>query len=435
MSSSQKVGLCGFKNIGNTCYMNSVLQLLINTNILVSFLFCKSNPFNENIPFVELVKNKQINARFVKYLHKGIILSLYNKEKNKKEINKETEEPMEPLSIIISKKKVMELIETSITVKLAEIINTIIYKGASCITPSEFKKILGNKLSQFRGFQQQDAHELLSNLIDIIIEETGIETGAEINNMTQELSEFDEYINMNRQRIENASTLEEKQMIVREVIRYKQEYIGVSITYGGYQYLIANFRKSYNPLIFKLLSFTVSTFECIECKFVSAKYEHHTTITLPIDSSVDECFNKFTQNEIIDKNCDNCNCKKSNMKTKLFASGTILYIQLCRFTNLPNGRTNKNNTNVNIPNTIDISRYSHNNNPNTIYKLKGIINHMGSLGGGHYTADCFSYISEKWINYNDNNVSEYEDFSTDALNSSPYILLYELDNKQKLVEG
>ena len=33
-----KIGLCGFRNIGNTCYMASVIQLLIHSKNFVKFV-------------------------------------------------------------------------------------------------------------------------------------------------------------------------------------------------------------------------------------------------------------------------------------------------------------------------------------------------------------------------------------------------------------
>ena len=56
------------------------------------------------------------------------------------------------------------------------------------------------------------------------------------------------------------------------------------------------------------------------------------------------------------------------------------------------------------------------------YNLIGVSNHMGSLGGGHYTADCAS-SRDKWHNFNDARVSETAVSKLGG--ASPYLLFYE----------
>ena len=33
---------------------------------------------------------------------------------------------------------------------------------------------------------------------------------------------------------------------------------------------------------------------------------------------------------------------------------------------------------------------------NIKYELRGVVNHFGGLGGGHYTATCLSVADDKW---------------------------------------
>jgi ubiquitin C-terminal hydrolase len=38
---------------------------------------------------------------------------------------------------------------------------------------------------------------------------------------------------------------------------------------------------------------------------------------------------------------------------------------------------------------------------NEIYKLYGACLHFGGLDGGHYTAICLNYKTNKWVDFND----------------------------------
>ena len=68
-----------------------------------------------------------------------------------------------------------------------------------------------------------------------------------------------------------------------------------------------------------------------------------------------------------------------------------------------------------------------------IYDLYGVVNHMGGLHGGHYTANCYNETHDKWFNFNDSSVSEIykgvgkpslEELKPGLVKSSAYVLFY-----------
>lgn len=58
----------------------------------------------------------------------------------------------------------------------------------------------------------------------------------------------------------------------------------------------------------------------------------------------------------------------------------------------------------------------------SVYDLFGVVNHFGSLNGGHYTATCKNSIDDNWYYFNDSSVSGAggQKFMSDAA----YILFY-----------
>ena len=91
--------LCGFNNIGNTCYLNSALQLLINCTVLTKFI----SSFNFKSEKLNEIKN---------FLQK--------------------------------------------------------YKSSNVISPIDIKNIVAQKDEKFAGFNQNDSHEFLILLLEII---------------------------------------------------------------------------------------------------------------------------------------------------------------------------------------------------------------------------------------------------------------------------
>lgn len=57
-----------------------------------------------------------------------------------------------------------------------------------------------------------------------------------------------------------------------------------------------------------------------------------------------------------------------------------------------------------------------------LYRLAAVTNHSGSMAGGHYTAQCRSFLDEKWYDCNDSSVRE--DKYVEGPSGSVYVLFY-----------
>ena len=432
-----KLGLCGFRNIGNTCYMNSILQLLIHSRLIVNFMLAKENPYADTISKSdsESINSNDPTAEFETYLKQNVTDRLGERERKRLGLN-------DDVKINIKAEQFDNIIHNTLTAKLAEIINILVYKGNSCITPSGFKQIVDRKMPSMRGMMQQDAHELLNGLLDNLIEETGNDSEPTINNVPQTIKEYFEHIEEVKKILGSTESREEKRKIIQEFNEFRELHKKNVNKFAGLKYMTNVFGKKrtssldtsttgYNPMIFNLLTFNVDTFTCIECGLESTKYEYCTILSLPVKSTLKECFEQFVMEEQIDRRCEGCECKKARKKQLIWRPGMTLFIQLCRFNNLPNGRICKNNLGVEIPHQIDISEFCDSSmlteqTPSYKYKLKGISNHMGGMGGGHYTADCVSIIDNKtWYHFDDSSVSRHQGTEIDTSNA--YILMYEME--------
>lgn len=436
MSSEYKIGSCGFRNIGNTCYMNSILQLLIHSKLMINFLLYKTNPFVKDESNINSESNdKSKSAEFMQYLEESTMSKIGERERKRLRLSENDQ-------IIINKSEVENYIESSLTNKLAEIINTIIYKGNSCITPTSFKKVIDKKIPALRGMGQQDSHELLNGFFDNLIEETGIDSEPQINKVPQVVYDYIDYLQELKKRINTEESIEGKKLIIQELNEYKKKNYDIINKYTGLNYMTKVFKSrrissldtsstGYNPMIFNLLTFNVDIYKCQGCAHEHCVYQYYTNLMLPVKPTLRECFEQMIEEEPIDRKCELCEYKKSIKKTKIWRPGMTLFIELCRFVSLPNGRLCKNNSHVEIPHEIDISEFCDNTMKTDAtlsykYKLKGISNHLGYMGGGHYTADCLSVIDNKtWYHFDDSNVSMYDGSNINTSNA--YVLLYEME--------
>lgn len=124
----------------------------------------------------------------------------------------------------------------------------------------------------------------------------------------------------------------------------------------------------------------------------------------------------------------NCtNCKKSQPSKKVSTMQQcppVLILHLKRF-RMTSYQVVKMQNMVTYPlYDLDISDLVSFKDPNACYSydLYGVVNHFGTMGGGHYTATVKNERTQEWLYYDDSSVKSYAE--SDVVNRSAYILFY-----------
>ena len=141
-------------------------------------------------------------------------------------------------------------------------------------------------------------------------------------------------------------------------------------------------------------------------------------------------FKLFTKKEILSTddlwNCPKCKeMKRASKKIDLWLLPKILIVQLKRF-NYNRYFRDKIDAYVDCPlRDLDLSQFALNSSEKSKaqYDLIGVSNHMGGLGGGHYTAHARNVHDRKWHTFDDSWVSEVSE--DNVISKSAYVLIYQ----------
>ena len=175
-------GLCGLQNIGNTCYMNTIIQCISNCQLFKEY-------FNDK--------------KFVDPLITNI------KEKEKGEID---------MKCIYNK------FNNTLTYQLFRIIKVMGKANDCTLSINTFKNLFGNKINSFYGYGQHDTDEILVFLFMTIENEINVKGDYYIENVCPDVKKLmdirDTYIKYIK---ENNLIEDQKEKIFAEYNQYKSD--------------------------------------------------------------------------------------------------------------------------------------------------------------------------------------------------------------------
>lgn len=173
--------------------------------------------------------------------------------------------------------------------------------------------------------------------------------------------------------------------------------------------------------------------EPIAADSISSYEENRRRNNKPIDLS--ECIYSFCEKETLSENdawyCSKCkDFKCASKKIDLWSTPDLLIIHLKRFSYTRNWR-DRINTLVKFPiKGLDMAPFllSEADKKDAIYDLYAVSNHMGGMGGGHYTAYAKNLDNKQWYSLDDSRTGKVADPEGRIVGTAAYVLYYHRRN-------
>ncbi|XP_030895512.1 ubiquitin carboxyl-terminal hydrolase 44 isoform X1 [Leptonychotes weddellii] len=405
-------GVTGLRNLGNTCYMNSVLQVLSH---LLIFRQC----------FLKLDLNRWLavtasDKTRSPYKHLPITDTVYqmNECQEKDTGSAPSRHPSLSLGLSggASKSRKMELIQprepSSQYISLCHELHTlfqVMWSGKwALVSPFAMLHSVWRLIPAFRGYAQQDAQEFLCELLDKIqheLETTGTRLPALIPTSQRKL--------------------------IKQVLNV------VNNIFHG------QLLSQVTCLACDNKSNTVEPFWDLSLEFPE-RYQCNGKDTASQPCLVTEMLAKFTETEALEGKiyvCDHCNSKRRRFSSKsvvlteaqkqlmICHLPQVLRLHLKRFR--WSGRNNREKIGVHVgfEEILNMEPYCCRESLKSlrpecfIYDLSAVVMHHGKgFGSGHYTAYCYNSEGGFWVHCNDSKLSMCT--MDEVCKAQAYILFY-----------
>ncbi|XP_008685939.1 ubiquitin carboxyl-terminal hydrolase 44 isoform X2 [Ursus maritimus] len=405
-------GVTGLRNLGNTCYMNSVLQVLSH---LLIFRQC----------FLKLDLNRWLavtasDKTRSPYKHPSITDTVY--QMNECQEKDTGSAPSRPPSLSLglsggaSKSRKMELIQprepSSQYISLCHELHTlfqVMWSGKwALVSPFAMLHSVWRLIPAFRGYAQQDAQEFLCELLDKIqheLETTGTRLPALIPTSQRKL--------------------------IKQVLNV------VNNIFHG------QLLSQVTCLACDNKSNTIEPFWDLSLEFPE-RYQCNGKDIASQPCRVTEMLTKFTETEALEGKiyvCDHCNSKRRRFSSKsvvlteaqkqlmICHLPQVLRLHLKRFR--WSGRNNREKIGVHVgfEEILNMEPYCCRQSLKSlrpecfIYDLSAVVMHHGKgFGSGHYTAYCYNSEGGFWVHCNDSKLSMCT--MDEVCKAQAYILFY-----------
>jgi ubiquitin carboxyl-terminal hydrolase 44/49 len=423
-----KPGETGLRNLGNTCFMNSVLQALSNTTLFREYFL------NQLIP--------TDNPRIVD------------------DVVVKREDTMAILDKLTKQTPDNELKNVLLTKEMHNLLRVLWSGNWAVVTPYSLLEGIWKCLPKFRSHQQQDVQEFLVYLLDRLQMELRGETNG-VMGPSLRASSF----NLRK----SASAISALSSLTSSQLKPQQQ----STQLPSQQSQSHEQPQERNDIINDIFEgHLLSEIVCANCKQKSEKCDSFMDISLEIpedrvsissrsgrhknkttmECTLEECIDWFMRGEELGAQtyfCEHCrqytNASKQFFISKLpkvlifvvkrfcwtqssrgkidtFIHFPLTNLNMAKYFKFPSTNTKYNTDADNTVNNRETS--SSQSLPETRYCLRSIVIHHGTrLLSGHYT--CYAYNEEKgaWINFNDSRVQVVT--PEEVATSQAYMLFYE----------
>ncbi|XP_078409844.1 ubiquitin carboxyl-terminal hydrolase 44 [Cetorhinus maximus] len=390
-------GVTGLRNLGNTCYMNSILQVLSHLQIFCEcFLHFDLSQTQELLTSTANGKTRSSSQQYlISDINSSTGTSLIDEEKGSRRPSLS-----EGLSGGASRSRNRELIQlkepSSKHISLCHELHTlflVMWSGKwALVSPFAMLHCVWRLIPTFRGYAQQDAQEFLCELLDKV-----------------------------QQELEATRTMCTAPIPISQRKLIKRVLTVINTIFHG------QLLSQVTCLTCDNKSNTIESFWDLSLEFPERYHCNGKEAASQYSCLLTEMLAKFTETEALEGKiyaCNQCNRKrrKSSSKPLILTEAQkqlmvhklpqVLRLHLKRFRWSGRNHREKIGVHVSFDQVLNMEPYCCRElagtlGPNCfIYDLAAVVMHHGKgFGSGHYTAYCYSTDGGLWVHCNDSTVT------------------------------